>query len=67
MMGTMTLIMMSFLMCESGNQNISMARFANFAFSDGSFLNRFNQRFAILSSLLSELDLCHSWLCWEFP
>jgi hypothetical protein len=35
-----------FLMRESLNQNISMARFANVAFSDGSLLHGFNQRFA---------------------
>jgi FlaA1/EpsC-like NDP-sugar epimerase len=35
-----------FLMRESLSQNISMARFANVAFSDGSLLHGFNQRFA---------------------
>jgi len=35
-----------FLMRESLTQNISMARFANVAFSDGSLLHGFNQRFA---------------------
>ena len=33
-------------MRESITQNISMARFANVAFSDGSLLHGFNQRFA---------------------
>ena len=33
-------------MRESLSQNISMARFANVAFSDGSLLHGFNQRFA---------------------
>ena len=35
-----------FLMRESLSQDISMARFANVAFSDGSLLHGFNQRFA---------------------
>ena len=35
-----------FLMRESLSQNISMARFANVAFSDGSLLHGFSQRFA---------------------
>jgi FlaA1/EpsC-like NDP-sugar epimerase len=35
-----------FLMRESLTQPISMARFANVAFSDGSLLHGFNQRFA---------------------
>ena len=35
-----------FLMRESLSQNISMARFANVAFSEGSLLHGFNQRFA---------------------
>jgi FlaA1/EpsC-like NDP-sugar epimerase len=34
-----------FLMRESNTMNISMARFANVAFSDGSLLHGFNQRF----------------------
>ena len=33
-------------MRESLTQNISMARFANVAFSDGALLHGFNQRFA---------------------
>ena len=32
-------------MRESLSKNISMARFANVAFSDGSLLSGFNQRF----------------------
>lgn len=46
MMGASKRIMEMFLMRESQTQNISMARFANVAFSDGSLLHGFNQRFA---------------------
>ena len=45
MMGASKRIMEKFLMRESLSQNISMARFANVAFSDGSLLHCFNQRF----------------------
>ena len=45
-MGASKRIMEMFLMQESINQKISMARFANVAFSDGSLLHGFNQRFA---------------------
>lgn len=46
MMGASKRIMELFLMRESENQTLSMARFANVAFSDGSLLHGFNQRFA---------------------
>lgn len=46
MMGASKRIMEMFLMRESITQNIAMARFANVAFSDGSLLHGFNQRFA---------------------
>ena len=46
MMGASKRIMEMFLMRESLSQDISMARFANVAFSDGSLLHGFNQRFA---------------------
>lgn len=46
MMGASKRIMELFLMKESLTQNISMARFANVAFSDGSLLHGFNQRFS---------------------
>ena len=46
MMGASKRIMEIFLMRESLKQPISMARFANVAFSDGSLLHGFNQRFA---------------------
>jgi FlaA1/EpsC-like NDP-sugar epimerase len=44
MMGASKRIMEMFIMRESLTQNISMARFANVAFSDGSLLHGFNQR-----------------------
>jgi FlaA1/EpsC-like NDP-sugar epimerase len=46
MMGASKRIMEMFLMRESETMPISMARFANVAFSDGSLLHGFNQRFA---------------------
>ena len=46
MMGASKRIMEMFLMRESEIMPISMARFANVAFSDGSLLHGFNQRFA---------------------
>ena len=46
MMGASKRIMEMFLMRESLTQKISMARFANVAFSDGSLLHSFNQRFS---------------------
>jgi FlaA1/EpsC-like NDP-sugar epimerase len=46
MMGASKRIMEMFLMRESESMIISMARFANVAFSDGSLLHGFNQRFA---------------------
>ena len=44
MMGASKRIMEKFLMRESLSQELSMARFANVAFSDGSLLHGFNQR-----------------------
>jgi FlaA1/EpsC-like NDP-sugar epimerase len=46
MMGASKRIMEMFLMRESLSLPISMARFANVAFSDGSLLHGFNQRFS---------------------
>ena len=46
MMGASKRIMEMFLMRESVSTQISTARFANVAFSDGSLLHGFNQRFA---------------------
>lgn len=45
MMGASKRIMEMFLMRESLSQPLSMARFANVAFSDGSLLDGFNKRF----------------------
>jgi len=45
MMGASKRIMEMFLMRESETMPISMARFANVAFSDGSLLHGFNRRF----------------------
>ena len=46
MMGASKRIMEMFLMRRSKDIDISMARFANVAFSDGSLLHGFNQRIA---------------------
>ena len=46
MMGASKRIMEMFLMRESIHTTVSTARFANVAFSDGSLLHGFNQRFA---------------------
>ena len=46
MMGASKRVMEMFLMRESKSLKISTARFANVAFSDGSLLHGFNQRFA---------------------
>lgn len=46
MMGASKRIMEMFLMRESAGMPVSTARFANVAFSDGSLLHGFNQRFA---------------------
>jgi hypothetical protein len=40
-----------FLMRESLTQNISMARFANVAFSDGSLLHGISQRYKKINQL----------------
>ena len=57
MMGASKLIMEKFLMRESLSQNISMARFANVAFSDGSLLHGYNQRFAKRQPLSAPNDV----------
>ena len=57
MMGASKRIMEMFLMRESLSQNISMARFANVAFSDGSLLHGFNQRFAKRQPLAAPNDV----------
>jgi FlaA1/EpsC-like NDP-sugar epimerase len=57
MMGASKRIMEMFLMRESLTQNLSMARFANVAFSDGSLLHGFNQRFAKHQPLSAPNDI----------
>jgi len=57
MMGASKRIMEMFLMRESLTQEISMARFANVAFSDGSLLHGFNQRFAKKQPLSAPYDV----------
>ncbi|MDA9120345.1 UDP-N-acetylglucosamine 4,6-dehydratase [Opitutales bacterium] len=57
MMGGSKRIMEMFLMRESLSQNISMARFANVAFSDGSLLHGFNQRFAKQQPIAAPIDI----------
>ena len=57
MMGASKRIMEMFLMRESLTQNISMARFANVAFSDGSLLHGFNQRFLKKQPLAAPNDV----------
>lgn len=57
MMGASKRIMELFLMRESITQSISMARFANVAFSDGSLLHGFNQRFAKRQPIAAPYDV----------
>lgn len=57
MMGASKRIMELFLMRESLTQPISMARFANVAFSDGSLLHGFNQRFAKRQPISAPYDV----------
>lgn len=57
MMGASKRIMEMFLMRESETMPISMARFANVAFSDGSLLHGFNQRFANRQPLSAPNDV----------
>ncbi len=57
MMGASKKIMEMFLMKESLEQNISMARFANVAFSDGSLLHGFNQRYLKQQPLAAPYDI----------
>tara|TARA_B100000427_G_scaffold317970_1_gene314616 strand:- start:5043 stop:6239 length:1197 start_codon:yes stop_codon:yes gene_type:complete len=57
MMGASKRIMEIFLMKESEDLNISMARFANVAFSDGSLLHGFNQRFQKLQPIAAPNDV----------
>ena len=57
MMGASKRIMEMFLMRESLGQNISMARFANVAFSDGSLLHGFNQRLSKRQPIAAPNDI----------
>jgi FlaA1/EpsC-like NDP-sugar epimerase len=56
-MGASKRIMEMFLMRESLSQEISTARFANVAFSDGSLLHGFNQRLAKLQPIAAPRDV----------
>ena len=57
MMGASKRIMEMFLMRESESMEISTARFANVAFSDGSLLHGFNQRFAKRQPISAPTDV----------
>ncbi len=57
MMGASKRIMEMFLMRESESMVISTARFANVAFSDGSLLHGFNQRFAKRQPISAPYDV----------
>lgn len=57
LMGASKRIMEMFLMRESETMEISTARFANVAFSDGSLLHGFNQRFAKLQPISAPNDV----------
>lgn len=57
MMGASKRIMELFLMRESASIDISMSRFANVAFSDGSLLHGFNQRFFKRQPITAPFDI----------
>ena len=57
MMGASKRIMEMFLLQKSVTQKISMARFANVAFSDGSLLHGFNNRFVKRQPLAAPSDV----------
>lgn len=57
MMGASKRIMEMFLMRRSRSINISTARFANVAFSDGSLLHGFNQRFQKRQPIVAPHDI----------
>lgn len=57
MMGASKRIMEMFLMRKSQNINISTARFANVAFSDGSLLHGFNQRIEKRQPIVAPNDI----------
>jgi Predicted nucleoside-diphosphate sugar epimerases len=57
MMGASKRIMEMFLMRRSESIDISTARFANVAFSDGSLLHGFNQRIQKLQPIVAPMDI----------
>ena len=57
MMGASKRIMEIFLMRESESMKVSTARFANVAFSDGSLLHGFNQRFSKQQPIAAPNDI----------
>ncbi|MDO6759741.1 UDP-N-acetylglucosamine 4,6-dehydratase [Tamlana sp. 2_MG-2023] len=57
MMGASKRIMEMFLMRRSQDINLSTARFANVAFSDGSLLHGFNQRIQKKQPIVAPLDI----------
>jgi FlaA1/EpsC-like NDP-sugar epimerase len=57
MMGASKKIMEMFVMRKSKQIKVSMARFANVAFSDGSLLHGFNQRLAKLQPIVAPNDI----------
>lgn len=57
MMGASKRIMEMFLMRQSRDSNISTARFANVAFSDGSLLHGFNQRIQKRQPIVAPNDI----------
>jgi len=62
MMGASKKIMELFLHRESLSQSVSMARFANVAFSDGSLLHGFNQRFLSKQPIAAPNDILRYFL-----
>lgn len=57
MMGASKRIMEMFVMRKSQKMNVSMARFANVAFSDGSLLHGFNQRLEKRQPIVAPNDI----------
>ena len=57
MMGASKRIMEMFVMRKSKQMNVSMARFANVAFSDGSLLHGFNQRIQKYQPIVAPNDI----------
>ena len=62
LMGASKRVMEMFMVRESVNQNLSMARFANVAFSDGSLLHGFNQRFLKKQPIAAPKDVLRYFL-----